>query len=197
MSKIILFSQPLKSVMDSIVSELFVSRGMRIAYMPSDGAYEGNVQYDSFWREYAGAHGSTILPIDNSLRGDDAEVEKDKIMKSDALILTGGNTFQFLYHLKQSGLDEVIKKYAKLDKIILGFSAGAIILSPTVEIAELPTLDDNLIGIKDVSALNVVDFDVYPHYVELEHKDLVDQYVERTGREVRRVGDDQYIIVNI
>lgn len=110
---------------------------MKIAYMPSDGANPSNPKYESFWKKYIENNNSEIIPVNNSVRGSDVDAEIEKINGSDALILTGGNTFQFLDHLKKSGLDKTIVEYSQSDKIIVGFSAGATLgsklnLNPTV-----------------------------------------------------------------
>lgn len=196
MTKYILFSEPQESVLDKMVSELFIKPNMQVAYMPSDGANPSNPKYESFWNNYVGRNNSEIVSINNSLRGSDVENENQKIIKSDALILTGGNTFQFLNHLKQSGLDKTIVEYSKSDKIIVGFSAGAIILSSTIEIAQLPPCDENLIGLTDLSALNLIEFDIYPHYDETEHKDIVDEYEKKTGRSVKRLTNEDLLILS-
>lgn len=196
MTKYILFSEPQESVLDKMVSELFIKPNMQVAYMPSDGANSSNPKYESFWNNYVGRNNSEMVSINNSLRGSDVVNENQKIIKSDALILTGGNTFQFLNHLKQSGLDKTIVEYSKSDKIIVGFSAGAIILSSTIEIAQLPPCDENLIGLTDLSALNLIEFDIYPHYDETEHKDIVDEYEKKTGRNVKRLTNEDLLILS-
>lgn len=196
MTKFILFSEPQEEVLQRLKSELFVKDDMKIAFMLSDGSHPNNAKYEKIWQDYIESNGAKAVKINNSLRGNDAENEGEKIKNSDAIILTGGNTFKFLHHLKESGLDKVIIEFAKSNKTIVGFSAGAIILSPTIEIAELPTLDDNLVDITDLTGLGLIDFDVYPHYEESEHNSIVDEYEKSTGRQIRRLSDDDLIVFN-
>lgn len=196
MTKYILFSEPQEQVLAKIAPELFLKSNMKIAYMPSDGANPSNPKYESFWKSYIENHNSGIVPINNSVRDSAVQNESEKIINSDALILTGGNTFQFLSHLKRSGLDNTIVEFSKSDKIIVGFSAGAIILSSTIEIAQLPPCDENLIGLTDLSALNLIEFDIYPHYDEIEHKNIVDEYEKKTGRSIKRLTNEDLLIIN-
>lgn len=196
MTKFILFSEPQEEVLQRLKSELFVQEYMTVAFMLSDGSHPNNAKYEKIWQDYIENNGSKAVKINNSLRGNDANIEAKKIKNSDAIILTGGNTFKFLHHLKESGLDRTLIEFANSGKIVVGFSAGAIILSPTIEIAELPTLDDNLVGITDLTGLGLIDFDVYPHYEESEHRAIVDEYEGRTGRQVRRLTNQDLIVVN-
>lgn len=196
MAKLILFSEPQENILQQLKSELFVEDDMTVAFMLSEGSHPNNAKYEKIWQDYIENNGATAVKIYNSSRGEEARAEAEKIMKSDAIILTGGNTFKFLHHLKESGLDKTIVEFAKANKIIAGFSAGAIILSSTIEIAELPTLDENIVGIEDLSGLGLIDFDVYPHYEEFNHKEIVDQYESNTGRTVKRLTNDDLIVVN-
>jgi len=196
MAKYLLFSEPQSNILNKMIPELFIRPNMKIAYMPSDGANANNPKYETFWKSYIQSNSATMIPINNSLRAIDAENEAQKLKNSDALILTGGNTFQFLHHLSESGLDKVIIDYVKKDKIIAGFSAGAMILSPTIKIAKLRGLDKNLVRIKGLSGLNLIDFEIYPHYEESRHKLIVDEYEQKTGRTVRRLTNEDLIIVD-
>jgi dipeptidase E len=193
-TKFLLFSEPKQDVLEKIVPELFIKDNMQIAYMPSNGQ-NISPKHESLWRSYIEENNSKMIVINNSLREAEAEKEASKLMNSDALILTGGNTFQFLNHLKLSHLDKAIINYAKMNKIIVGFSAGAMILSPNIELAKIPTLDVNLVGISDLSGLNLIKYDIYPHYVEDENESLIKDYEEKTHKVVKRLTNDDLFII--
>lgn len=195
MTKLILFSEPQNSVLQKIKPDLFKEKVITIAYIPSDGSSPKNTEYTKFWQNYIENNGAKFIMINNSVRGDDALLEANKIRSADALILTGGNTFQFLHHLKESGLDKTIIEFAQTDKTIVGFSAGAVILSSTIEIVDSLTLDENLIGISDLTGLGLIDFDIYPHYKEFEDKLVVDEFEKTTGRVVKRLTNDDFIVI--
>jgi dipeptidase E len=169
---------------------------MQVAFILSDGNHPNNPKYEEMWRKYIGEHGAKAVKIDNSLRGEDAEIEIANLKNVDAVILTGGNTFAFLNHLKESGLDKALVDFARSNKIIVGFSAGAIILSQSIQIVELPDLDENVVGIQDLSGLGLIDFDIFPHYVESKHKSIVDEYEKQADKTVKRLKDNDIIILN-
>ena len=196
MKYLILFSQPTTNVLSKISSYLFYKPNTKVAFMPSDGANPKNEKYINFWKEYIKKHNGTIIVIDNSLRGKRVKKEKEKLKQADSLILSGGNTFVFLNHLKESGLFETIKTFASKDKVIAGFSAGAILMSPTIEIVTIPEddADENIVNIKDLTSFGFINFDIYPHY-EKSKKSIVDKYEQEANKEVRRLTDEDFLIL--
>lgn len=196
MTKLILFSEPQQDVLKRLSNELFVKQDMQVAFILSDGNHPNNPKYEEMWRKYIEKHGAKAINIDNSLRGEDAEIEIVNLKNADAVILTGGNTFAFLNHLKESGLDRALVDFARSNKIIAGFSAGAIILSQSIQIAELPDLDENVVGIQNLSGLGLIDFDIFPHYKESKHKEIVDEYEKQIGKTVKRLKDSDIMVLN-
>ena len=198
MSKLILFSQPTPTVLDTISSTLFYKPRTTVAFMPSDGSNPKNPKYIDFWAEYIKKHNGEIVVIDNSRRGKDAQAEIAKLRKADALVLSGGNTFVFLYHLRESGLSDAVKDFVAEGKVLAGFSAGAILMSPTIDIVNLPPdEDENLPGLTDLTALDLIKFDIYPHYERDRHEKEIARYEQKTGREVRRLTDEDVIITEV
>jgi len=76
--------------------------------------------------------------------------------------LSGGDTYRFLYWLKHRGLDIVLRELAQAGKPIIGVSAGAIIMTSSIESACLCG-DINNIGLSDTSGLGLVPFLFVPH----------------------------------
>lgn len=196
MKRIILFSIPTPGNIDTILNLVFPKEmnNKVFAYMPSDGA-NCPQKYKDEWKSYAEKHGSEFKHIDNSI--DNASEEIDKLLKSNILIITGGSTFKLLYNLRKSGLDKAIIEFAHKDEYVLaGFSAGALVLTPTIEICNLPDYDKNEVGLKDLTGLGVVNFEVFPHYSEQEHKALLDNYKAQAKNEVKEIADENYLVVD-
>lgn len=95
-----------------------------------------------------------------------SDVLKEEVLKSDIIYLGGGNTFYFLKHLRRSGFLKELKEFVKKGGILAGLSAGAILMSSNINMAAIPDFDrdDNDENIKNLSALNLVKFDFFPHY---------------------------------
>jgi dipeptidase E len=60
-----------------------------------------------------------------------------------------------LYHLKKSGADLKLKELAKQNTILVGVSAGAIILGPNINVIDYFTPQMNTVNIKDLTALRI------------------------------------------
>lgn len=59
-----------------------------------------------------------------------------------------------LHHTKKSGADEILKRLASQNVVIVGVSAGAILLGPHIKIVQFFTPQMNTLGIEDLSALS-------------------------------------------
>ena len=69
-------------------------------------------------------------------------------------------------------------------------------MSPTIEIVTVPEddMDENTVGLKDFTSFGFVNFDIYPHY-EKDREDIIIRYEQETGREVKRLRDEDVIVV--
>lgn len=139
-------------------------RKIRMTYIPY--CHEGAaVYYSRFQRRYRG-FGATdfhYLAPDQPI----TDQSLQKALSSDVIYLAGGNTFYFLKHLRKTGLLKRFKSFAQNGGVLAGLSAGAIILTPNIEMAHFPPyeVDDNDVGLKNLKGMNLVNFEFYPHYV--------------------------------
>ena len=92
--------------------------------------------------------------------------EMRQALKSDIVYLAGGNTFYFLRHLRQSGMLKELKKFVERGGILAGLSAGALVMTPNIWMAKWPPheADANEVRLKNLKALNLVNFEFLPHY---------------------------------
>lgn len=88
------------------------------------------------------------------------------IMNSDAVYLTGGNTFEFLDYAYHSGLFEILQEFETAGGIILGDSAGSIILSPNIATALIPTTcpDEHNFEMGSYLGMGRIPFHISPHF---------------------------------
>jgi len=162
--------------------------------MPSDGIADAGT-YIEEWRSYAQRFGAGFNVVDNH-SSDGAE--KVKLLDANILLISGGNTFSLLDNLRKSGLDQTIIEFTQKSNFILsGFSAGALVLTPTIAICNLPNFDKNLVGITDLTGLGIFDFEVFPHYADDVHKKILENYRSTTHHQVREMSDEDYITVDM
>lgn len=163
--------------------------------MPSDGGSCPQNFIDE-WKGYAQKNKAEFRYIDNSLPRESNEAKK--LLDSNILAISGGNTFKLLDNLRKSGFEKAIKEFVKKDEFVLsGFSAGALVLTPTIEICNLPIYDKNIASLNDLTGLGIVNFEVFPHYEESVHKDLLKQYRATAGHEVKEITNEGYLEINL
>jgi dipeptidase E len=93
----------------------------------------------------------------------------DELLTCDAIHLSGGNTYHFLYWLRARGLITPLHDYVTRGGLLVGTSAGAILMTPEIGTAALCG-DAPLPGeeMTDLSALSLVDFGFLPHINQIE-----------------------------
>lgn len=196
MKRAVLFSTITDTNSQTIFSEIFNDKikDKVLAYMPSDGV-ANSASYIEEWRSYAQRYGAAFNVVNN--HSSDA-TERAKLLDSNILVISGGNTFALLNNLRKSGLDDAIIEFTQKPNFILsGFSAGALVLTPTIAICKLPDFDENLVGINDLNGLKIFDFEVFPHYVDDSHKQILENYRATTKYQVREMSDEEFITVDM
>ncbi|MDQ7797409.1 MAG: Type 1 glutamine amidotransferase-like domain-containing protein [Candidatus Edwardsbacteria bacterium] len=129
----------------------------RLAYIPS--ASDNSRRYYHEKCEYYKRYGiEDFLYFDLNKEYDPAKTEE--LLACDAIHLSGGDPFQFLGSIRKRNFGPVLKKYHENDGILLGISAGAIVLTPSINISHVfykSRTDQH-------QAVGLVDFHFLPHW---------------------------------
>lgn len=118
--------------------------------------------------------------IDVDITNNSTENTIKKLEEIDCLYITGGNVYYLKQQIENKKLEEAIKKFIFSDKLYVGSSAGSCICSPNLEIYK--TLDDQqkAPNIKSLEGLNIIDFEIIPHYGRDKyadrHKEIIEKY---------------------
>lgn len=151
-------------LIDSMLRRSLVSHLPSIAYIPFS-EFESTEYYEQFILRFErfGPARFHRIPSHKPL----TIKNKNILLESDFVYLAGGNTFEFLKGLRSNGIIPYLKRFAKRKGTLAGCSAGGIILTPNISTASYPEFDrdDNEIGIRNYSAMNLVNFEFFPHYV--------------------------------
>lgn len=94
---------------------------------------------------------------------DKSEAELRKACEGiDALLVTGGNVYYLLYHVKKSGFDKIITDLVNQGIVYIGSGAGAVITGQSIDVAR--RFDDpSVVPLTDYTGLGLVDFVIIPH----------------------------------
>ena len=173
--KLVLCNQgsPQSASLDARLLELLAAR-RTIGYIPASPDRERRF-FSGFERHYE------RLGIELRFFGLEDEFRSDalpELLQLDAIHLSGGNTFRFLHWLRARGLFAELQKYVTRGGVLIGVSAGAILMTRDIRSAAIcgdapyaapsdptpsdPTFSDPTLS--DTAGLSLVDFTVLPHF---------------------------------
>jgi dipeptidase E len=123
---------------------------------------------------------------------------KRRLLSADAIYLGGGNTFTFLSALRKSALVRDLKKFAERGGLLMGLSAGGILMTPHIRTASVPSMDadDNYTRLTNFRAMKLVPFDFSPHYESCAKADAeLLAYSRRLKRPILACPDGAGVVV--
>ena len=206
MRRIILFSTPYNNDnFHEILKLIFPSdmKDKRPLFMPSQGVPNTPQEFFDDWEGFAKESNVNLEYIDNSVI--DSTREKEKLRNSNILIISGGDPFQLLINLRKTGLDSAIIQFTEKNEFIIsGYSAGAYVLTPTLEIAKIFNeqypggkkylTQDN---VENFTGLGIVDFEVCAHYSETQHKQILENHIKNSRNKVKLLGDNEFVVIDL
>ncbi len=123
------------------------------------------------------------------------EGELENILSyKDMILVNGGNTFYLSDCSKKSGFDKVPKLLDE-GKVYVGVSAGSYLTCPTIEAAGWKHADRNIVGIKDLTALGLVDFLITAHFAE-NYRQVIENAAKNTNYPIVALYDGQAVLVD-
>jgi len=157
----------------------------RVLFIPYAGialSYDGlEASYDAYEQRVNGVFNTLGFEIYSIHRENDpVQAIRDAL----AIAVGGGNTFHLVYMLHQLKLMKVIKETVEKGTPFLGWSAGANIACPTLR----TTNDMPIIEPESMICLNLVPFQINPHYI--------DATIEGHGGESREQRIEEFLVVN-
>jgi|SRR5690625_3590646 len=134
----------------------------------------------------------------------DIEFENpNSLAQTDVIYINGGNPFKLLFHTKQSGAESILRDLVNKNVVIVGVSAGAVLLGPNIKVVHFFTPQMDEFNTNDFSALGLTDKLIFPHYDREDlFKDSTNKTIEdrlkefetHEGCEVTRLKDDEFIV---
>lgn len=165
---------------------------IKLAHIITASKLEANKSYVEEEKKGFIEMGFQVEDIDIEGKNDDS---LRKILEGkDIIYVQGGNTFYLLKCVRESSFDKVVKELIDKGVIYIGVSAGSYIACPTIETAHWKRQDKNIVGLKDLTALNLVPFLLFVHY-KPEHLEILKEEIPKTKYPVRVLLDGQAILV--
>jgi len=165
---------------------------LRVAHIITAAKPEKDISYLENKRKELLAVGFSVEDVDIEGKGENEL--RSVLVDKDILYVQGGNTFYLLKCIKESGFEKVVREMLEQGAIYIGASAGSYAACPTIETAEWKHQDKNLVGLTDLTAMNLVPFLVVAHY-RPEYRESIKRGMEKVKYPVRILTDDQAILV--
>ncbi|MDR0413512.1 MAG: dipeptidase PepE, partial [Dysgonamonadaceae bacterium] len=106
------------------------------------------------------------------------------VEKAEVIVIGGGNTWRLVQQLRENKLMEVIRQKVKAGTPYIGWSAGSNVACPSLK----TTNDMPIVEPYGFSTLNLVPFQINPHYLDI--------HPEGFGGETREDRINEFIEVN-
>lgn len=132
----------------------------------------------------------------------DIEFQKpEELDMYDVILINGGNPFYLLYHMRRTNCKTVFQKLLDENKIIIGVSAGSIVLGTTCELIFKfdPQMND-IVRLNEFTGLGLTSINLCPHtsrFVERYDNFLkiIDDFQKLKGITITKINDGEAVFV--
>ena len=184
---------PLTAAIDARLVQMMHGRSGRVGYVAS--GREPDFHYFNASKSYYARLGLE-LAVFHDLDAPSAETETDRLLACDAIHLSGGDTFAFLSRLRRGGMLNVLRDWALNRGILIGVSAGSILMTPTIALDALFS-GGRPQDVLDGHALDVVPFEYFPHAMSKpNYLEDLRFYSLHTSRPIIACGDGDGVVVS-
>lgn len=158
--------------LDKAFLDLLGKKNPVVTFLPSS-SYLSEQEFKAFVKHYSKFKISRFIHFPVDVPFD--KIMFQEVMRSDAIHMGGGNTFYFLNALRKAKLLPQLRTFVEKGGVLTGLSAGAIIMTENIDMASYPDFDrdENIVNLKNLSALNLIDFMFFPHFKNSARYDVV------------------------
>lgn len=126
--------------------------------------------------------------------------DASELLKYDVVEFIGGNPYYLLNSIYVHNASAVIKQLAE-ERVLLGWSAGAMMFTPSIEIVDKLTPEINIVPLDDLEGLCLTNTKLIPHYNKFlkrfdKLEDICKAYEQDHNCSVVRLNDGDGIIID-
>lgn len=121
------------------------------------------------------------------------------LLRYDVVALMGGNPYYLLDSIRKHQAGEILRKVGEKG-LLIGWSAGALVLGPSLGLVDQYSPELNTVGLADLRGLKLTETEVLPHYSRLqtryEHlEERCQAYEAEHGCKVLRLDDGEGVLL--
>lgn len=137
-------------------------------------------------------HGYTLNPV--ALNPTYSAEAQDRIRAADIIVFNGGDPFQLLRLVRETGVDKILIEKIKEGYPYIGSSAAAMLVGPTIEPALYhPDGGTNTTRNHDLTSLGLIPDIIWPHY-QNDHYLLIQALSRSFPYQFKMISDYQAIV---
>ncbi|MFW6371356.1 MAG: dipeptidase PepE [Bacteroidota bacterium] len=141
--------------------------------------------------EYTQKVNDAFAAINKAVTGIHKKPDKvSAVREADTIIVGGGNTFHLLKTLQEQGIMEVIAEQVKSGTKYVGWSAGSNLTCPSIK----TTNDMPVVEPQSFKALNLIPFQINPHYLDANPDGHAGETREQRIEEFLQVNQAMYVV---
>ncbi len=114
----------------------------------------------------------------------------EAVKNAEAIVIGGGNTFALTKKMQEQGLIDVIREKAMAGTPYIGWSAGSNVACPTIR----TTNDMPIVEPKSFNVLNLVKFQINPHYLDAHPDGHAGETREMRIEEFLELNNDIFVV---
>lgn len=183
-----LVEKPLQNINITIINEAYVAK-------PETSSKRWLIKELSQIEKYIGG----IIDFINLRAYDKTEVKR-RLQNADMMYIVGGRNLVLPSLFKETGFDEILKEFAQ-EKVVMGTSAGSIVLGRQIESDEYWLAKEGITNDQiENKTLGLVNFNILPHYKRKDYQKWDKSFLEKTLSanpfKVYAITDEQAIVYN-
>ncbi len=126
--------------------------------------------------------------------------DASELLKYDVVEFIGGNPYYLLNSIRVHNASAVIKQLAE-KKVLLGWSAGAMVFTSSIEMVDKLTPEMNIVNLDNLKGLSLTNTHILPHYNKFlkrfdKLEDVCKAYEKEHNCTVVRLNDGDGIIID-
>lgn len=118
----------------------------------------------------------------------------EQLLEYDVVVLMGGNPYYLLHSIREHRGEAALRAVAE-NGLLIGWSAGALVLGPTIALIDRYHPQLNFMGLADLSGLGLTEIQVMPH-CNKEDPEKARAYQRETGGRVIFLKDGEGVLLD-
>lgn len=168
------------------------NRGNKVVYISSTPLGDDMEAFNNVFKAFKSI--SNFIDVEYIDLSDKYQTEDlRRVVAYGTVYLSDGNAYEFLENANKKSLKSILDEHIKEGGLIIGVGVGAMLLTPTIELARLESVSQD--SLSDLTSFDYVEYEFYPHYNENDgHRDMLHDYSSKTRNRVFTCHDGEGVM---